>query len=120
VDTKSIIEYWVTSSEENYKTARALYLSRRYAHSLFFCHLTIENILKALVVQKISEQAPYEHNLSLLSGLAGINFSKPQLDLMDEINSFNIKGRYDDYKFKFYKKATIDYAEKYLDETTDL
>ncbi len=80
----------------------------------------IEKILKAAVVQKTGEQAPYEHNLSVLSGLTGIPFSKEQLDLMDEINTFNIKARYDDYKFKFFKKATEAYTEKYFSETTNL
>ena len=43
-----------------------------------------------------------------------INFSKEQLDLFDEINTFNIKGRYDDYRFKFYEKATREYTNEYF------
>ena len=80
----------------------------------------IEKTLKALVVKNTGEHAPYEHNLSNLSELTGIKLSKEQLDVMDEINTFNIKGRYDDYKFEFYKKATREYSRKYFNETTEL
>jgi len=33
---------------------------------------------------------------------------------LTEISTFNIAARYDDYKFKFYKKATHEYAKKWL------
>jgi len=39
---------------------------------------------------------------------------------MDEINTFNINGRYDDYKFKFLKKATYDYTENYYHQASIL
>ncbi len=120
MEVKLIIEYWIRSAEEDYKSGEALLSLGRYVHSLFFCHLTIEKILKALVVKMTNEQAPYEHNLYVLSQSTGIGFSKEQLDLLDEINTFNIKGRYDDYKFKFYQKATKRYAEAYFKKTTDL
>ena len=114
MDLKEVIKYWIKSAEEDYKTAEALLSLNRYVHSLFFCHLTIEKMLKAIVVKNTKEQAPYEHNLFLLTRSTGINFSKEQLDLFDEINTFNIKGRYDDYRFKFYEKATREYTNEYF------
>ncbi|MBI5472202.1 MAG: HEPN domain-containing protein, partial [Ignavibacteriae bacterium] len=30
------------------------------------------------------------------------------------VNDFNIEGRYPDFKYVFYKKATKEFAEKYL------
>ncbi len=56
--------------------------------------------------------APRIHNLATLAGLTGLKFSQEQLDLLDEINTFNIEARYDDYKFKFYKKATEQITRK--------
>ena len=114
------IEYWIKSSDEDYKTAEALLSLNRFSHALFFCHLAIEKMLKALVVIKTNDDSPFAHNLLRLSELTGISFSKEQLDLMDEINTFNIKARYDDYKFEFYKKATKEYSEKYFKQTTNL
>ncbi len=36
------------------------------------------------------------------------------LHLSNEITTFNISARYDDYKFKFYKKATREFTDKWL------
>lgn len=101
-------------AKEDYKSAQGLFSLGRYNHALFFCHLTIEKMLKALAVKNTGTPAPYDHNLLKLTELTGLQFNKEQLDIIDEINTFNIKGRYDDYKFEFYKKATKEYAEEYL------
>ncbi|HKR06396.1 MAG TPA: HEPN domain-containing protein [Bacteroidia bacterium] len=120
MDTEKIIERWETGAKEAYKTAQVLFSLERYNHALFFCHLTVEKMLKALVVQKTLTHAPYEHNLLKLSNLSGLEFAKEQLDILDEISAFNISGRYDDYKLEFYKKVTKEYAEEYLVSTNTL
>ena len=40
--------------------------------------------------------------------------------VLTDITTFNIKGRYDDYKNAFYKKASLEYTQKYLTETQQL
>ncbi len=120
MNTKEIIKYWLKSAEEDLKTARHLFGSKRYHHCLFFCHLFVEKIIKALVAKKTKEPAPYGHNLLRLSELSGIKFSKEQLDLLDEITSFNIEARYNDFKFKFYKKATPNYTQSYFKKSKEI
>lgn len=120
MDINSVIEYWIKSVEEDYKTAQSLFKDGRYQHSLFFCHLTIERALKALVLKNTGEHAPLTHQLIRLSELSGVNFSEEQKQALVEINTFNIKSRYDDYKLEFYKRATQEYAEKYFKEATNL
>lgn len=116
-NNEELINYWLKSAEEDLKTAKSLFNSKRYHHSLFFCHLFIEKVLKVAVVKNTKDPAPYKHNLVRLTELSGIKFSKEQLDLLDEINSFNIEARYNDYKFQFKKKATKDYTQKYFKES---
>lgn len=120
VQINDIIEYWVRGADEDYKTAKALLAAKRNAHSLFFCHLAIEKYLKALVVKKTEKNAPFNHNLAFLSSETGIVFSPDQLTLLDKINTFNIRARYDDFKFKFHQKATKEYTEEYFNLTTEL
>ena len=67
MNIKEIIDYWLKSAEEDLKTAKSLFKSKRYHHCLFFCHLFIEKIIKALVVKKTKRQSPYGHNLLRLS-----------------------------------------------------
>lgn len=118
--TNILIDYWVKSSEEDLKTAESLFSSRRYHHCLFFCHLFIEKIIKALVVKSTHKPAPYGHKLTKLAHLTGIAFTDGQLDLLDDLTAFNIEARYNDYKFQFYKKATRKYTQDYFLKAKEL
>ncbi len=97
-----------------------LFASKRYSDSLFFGHIVIEKILKALVCQATKNHAPPIHDLTRLQKLANLNLSDQQLDLLDEINDYNIRARYPDYKLKFYKICTKTYAQKRLDKIINL
>ena len=44
-----------------------LFSIKRYSDSLFYGHIVLEKILKALVVQKIGEKLPKIHNLETLA-----------------------------------------------------
>jgi len=115
-----MVKYWIRSAEEDLKTAKSLFKTKRYSHCLFFCHLFVEKILKALATKKIGKPAPYGHNLLRFSEMSGLKFSIKQLDLLDEINTFNIEARYNDYKFQFYKKATKEYTQKYFKKAEEI
>lgn len=115
-----IIDYWLKGANDDFRTAKILFAPKRYQHCLFFCHLCLEKIIKTLVVRKTKQQAPYGHNLLRLSELSGIRFSQEQLDLLAEITSFNIAARYNDFKRTFYKKATGEYTQGYLEKVKRL
>ncbi|MCK4306353.1 MAG: HEPN domain-containing protein, partial [Candidatus Eisenbacteria sp.] len=68
--------------------------SRRIRHGLFFAHLALEKLLKALVCQHTKDLAPRIHNLVRLAESAGLAPNPSQLDLLAEMNQFNIEGRY--------------------------
>ena len=117
---KQAINYWLKSAERNFSAAKDLYKTKHYVECLFFCHLTIEKTLKALIV-KNTDKAPLPiHHLPELSKKTGFKFSKKQLILLGKINEFNIRTRYDNYKFKFYKKATKKYTKEYLEKVEKL
>ena len=120
MEISEMVNYWFEGAEDDLKTAKSLFVSKRYHHCLFFCHLFLEKIIKALVVKKTKQQTPYVHNLVRLSELSGIEFSEEQLDLLAEITSFNIEARYNDYKRKFFKKATKEYTEGYFKKAKDI
>ena len=117
---EEVYQFWLNGAEDAYQTAELIFNGGHYTHALFFCHLTIEKMLKAFVIRNTKTHAPYEHNLAELWKLSGLDMTKEPANVLDEINSFNIKGRYSDYKLAFYKKANKEYANKYLNETTKL
>jgi HEPN domain-containing protein len=119
-DMKIIVEYWLKLSDEKWETAKGLMKLKRYSDALFFCHLVLEAELKALVVLEIKENAPFIHHLPKLAELANLSLSEEQFSDLKEITTFNIEGRYADYKLSFYKKATKQFAEEYFEKTKNL
>lgn len=37
-----------------------------------------------------------------------------EMDFLDEVTTFNVKARYPDYKNRFYKKVTSEFAQVYI------
>ncbi len=112
--------YWKDSAENNWQTALDLFKTKHYDACLFFCHLTLEKILKGLVVKKLNEPAPYIHNLEHLAKLAQFQLTEKQILDLRTITTFNIAGRYDEEKFAFYKRCTKNFTSKYLIISKDL
>ena len=119
-DVKKIVKYWQKTAEHDYEVMLYLFKGKKYSESLFFGHIVLEKILKGLVVQKIESEAPYIHNLTKLSELAECNLSENEMNLLDEVNDFNIRARYPEYKLQFYKQCDKEYTKNYFDEIIKL
>lgn len=117
---KKLVKYWQETAAYDYDTMKSLFKSKRYASSLFFGHIILEKILKGLVVKSTKNHAPYTHDLVKLYKFAGMELDNDTKDLLYEINKFNIKARYPEWKSQFYKHCTMEYAERYLDEIDKL
>ncbi|MFA6296922.1 MAG: HEPN domain-containing protein [Patescibacteria group bacterium] len=111
---RKVMEYWQESAEQDFKIAEYLLKGKKYSASLFFCHLMIEKILKALVVKKTKKHSPYTHKLVNLAKIVNLKLTNEQIDDLTTITEFNIAGRYDEIKFSFYKKCTKEYSDKYF------
>lgn len=117
---EKILDFWLEGSKDDYNAALNLFKGKYYSQSLFFCHLSLEKYLKYLVEIKGDISAPITHNLIHLADLSGVKFNKEQISLISDINNFNIRARYDDFKRNFYKKATPSFTEKYIKKTKEL
>ena len=108
IDT--IVNYWKDSSDQNFETMQHLLHSKDYSWALFIGHLVIEKLLKALYVKKIQKHALYTHDLLRLTNKIGLVLNEEQEDWLDEISTFNLNARYDNYKQDFQKKCTKEYT----------
>ena len=106
MEKKEIIEYWIKSSDNDYKTMDYLFRGRNYPWSLFVGHIVVEKLLKAYYTKNIDTYTPYIHDLLRIADKAKLELSEEQKDFLDTLTSFNIKARYDDYKLKFHKMCT--------------
>jgi len=111
------IEYWQNSAESNIETASILVASGKFIEGMFFCHLCIEKIIKALVVKQTENIPPKSHDLFYLADLSNIQLTEAQSGFMQILMKYQLEGRYPEY----YPKAhSPDKINGYLDQTKNL
>jgi HEPN domain-containing protein len=99
------------------ESAEILINNKKFVEGLFFCHLVIEKILKALVVKNTKNLPPKSHNLEYLSRLANVDLSEEQKDFMAILMKYQLEGRYpEDYPQAPDNTTTLNY----LTETNEL
>ncbi|GAK61723.1 HEPN domain protein [Candidatus Vecturithrix granuli] len=114
LDIKQITQYWEVEAQEALQVADHLFEKQDFSYALFFGHLAIEKLLKALYVHQHRTHAPLLHNLHRLATLAQIELTTPRSDALILITSFNIQARYPDEQRTFRAKCTREYTEQQL------
>ncbi|MCF2503656.1 HEPN domain-containing protein [Dyadobacter sp. CY107] len=120
LDIEKIYKHWIQMSDKDFETMRHLFQSKDFHWALFVGHIVIEKLLKASVVKKLSNHAPFTHDLTRLAKLTELNFSQEHLDWMDTITTFNMNTRYDNYKQLFYQKCTEEYTNEWFEKIQTL
>ena len=113
-DVDSIILYWRTSSDLNYRTMQNLMNTKDYPWALFMGHLVIEKLIKALYVKKFQKHPLLSHDLLRLFEKIDISLPSGYDEWLDEVTTFNLNARYDDYKQSFYKLCTLGYTNEWI------
>jgi HEPN domain-containing protein len=96
IDIKKQIDYWRKGAEEDFPVGMRLAREGSVRHGLFFIHLALEKIIKALVCRYTGDLAPRTHNLVRLLEISGIVYSKEDVLFIANMNKHNIEGRYPD------------------------
>lgn len=121
VDVEKLVQHWVAGSENDFKAAKVLFEKGLYPQCLFFCHLSVEKVMKALVVQNTKEVAPFIHDLIRLAQIGTMELPDEKKDILNDISLFNIAGRYEEDKLQFHKDYNNkDFAKKYVKITEDI
>ncbi|MBI5789018.1 MAG: HEPN domain-containing protein [Candidatus Schekmanbacteria bacterium] len=120
MDTQQIIQYWLKTSEDDIRVAQHLYEAKDYPQALFFGHLFLEKILKALVVQATGEHAPGIHKLLRLANLAGLELTESQKEFLLKVTAYNIEGRYPDELLSVKDKYSETYCREELNKIKEL
>jgi HEPN domain-containing protein len=114
--TKEKVRYWLESSEDDWRVGRHLFEKGDYSYSLFFGHLAVEKILKAIYLDRLNDNPPFTHRLVYLAEKASLELPEEKLRLLEIVTDFNLEARYPDEKFSFKRKCTKKFTKKYLDE----
>ncbi|MEW6027333.1 MAG: HEPN domain-containing protein [Planctomycetota bacterium] len=120
MDKKRAVKYWLKSAAADWSVAGHLFEKKDYHYALFFGHLTIEKILKAIYVDRRGTVPPFIHSLALLAERIPIQLTDEQIKLFNIISRFSIEARYSDYKFKFWRRCTKGYTKNYLSKIGEI
>ena len=115
------IEYWLAIADKDWEIVQKLYQSGDYMYCLFFCHLVIEKISKAIWVKNHETNIPPKiHNIINLLDESQISFDNEKSEFLLLLNEFNIEARYPDYKQKIFRICDKTYTDDMLKKVKDI
>jgi HEPN domain-containing protein len=98
INTIKQIEYWIEGAKNDLEAAELLIKNGKILHGLFFCHLSIEKAIKAIVVKVTNEVPPRSHNLIYLSEMANLFIDNDFTIFIGVLMKYQLEGRYPDYQ----------------------
>ena len=119
-DIKKTVSYWLAGAKYDLGVANAMLKSKKYPYALFMGHLSLEKLLKAVVVKYTKVHAPFSHSLPYLAEKSGVRIPERILVKLREFMEFHFEARYPDANKAFYKKCTKHYASKMLKEIKEV
>jgi HEPN domain-containing protein len=119
-DVEKTISYWLEGAKYDLGVANAMFKGKKYPYALFMGHLSLEKLLKALVVKRTKNHAPFSHSLPLLADKSGVRIPEGILIKLREYMEFHFEARYPDANKAFYKKCTKAYTVKKLKEIKEV
>lgn len=115
------ITYWKRQALDDWETVDVLYEGRKYLQSLFWLHLSIEKLCKALWIStNEGNSPPRTHNLNRLLAETNVAIPNDYAVLLIELNRFQLEGRYPDYVSDAYRTITSTLVEEYVERVNPL
>ncbi len=110
MDVRKVVQYWLTTAADDWVAAEHLFQSGDYPHALFFAHLYLEKLLKALIVRSTGEHAPISHHLRYLAEKGGLQLSAEQEALLIRVTEYAVRTRYPDMALQFKRQCTREFC----------
>lgn len=115
------IAYWANQSLNDWEVAELLFIGKKYLHTLFFTHLSLEKVCKAHWISSAEGNIPPKtHNLIYLLSQTNIELSDVQKELLLELNRFQIEGRYPEQLSQLHRAADIAFTKIKLKQAKEL
>lgn len=115
------IAYWMNAADQNWSEVGAMFAAGTYVPCLFWAHLTIEKLAKALWVQdNAGDTPPFTHNIARLLADTNLALTPAQATFVQQLNTFQLEGRYESYTANLRQQATPAFTQAVLHDVTDL
>ncbi len=115
MNVAEVVEYWLESAEDDWPVVNHLIASGDYHYALFFGHLYLEKLLKALVVRTTGEHAPRTHNLLILAERAGLDVPDDKHQQLIRFTAYNMETRYPEERRLLRNRYSKRYTEMEID-----
>ncbi len=97
------------------------YLKKDYVFALFCLHLCLENLAKALWVKENQVNFPPRiHELKYILTDTSLLLDQEQAKFVDDLQKYQIEGRYPDYKQYIQKYTDKPYVEEMIGKAKNL
>lgn len=117
INIQKQIDYWKQGSDDDFETAGILIENKKYVHGLFFCHLSIEKIIKALIVKNTQDIPQKSHDIFYLTKIAGIELPPEMERIAQILMKYQLEGRYPQY---FPVAPEYNQVSEYFSQTREL
>lgn len=118
---KEHIDFWLLQSEDDWSAVDTLFSGQNYVQSLFFAHLVIEKLCKAIWIKhNDSNVPPKTHNLIYLLSATPVEISSTVNEFLLNLNRFQLEGRYPDYRTKMNEICDEKFTKDMLNVTNEL
>jgi HEPN domain-containing protein len=115
------INYWLNQAEDDWEAVDTLFKGKKYLQSLFFSHLVIEKICKALWIKyNLQNIPPRTHNLNFILSQTPLKLSEEQSEFLLNLNRFQLEGRYPEYITKIQEICSFDFTHEMLTRTKEI
>jgi len=115
------IDYWIDTAHNDWVTVEAMFAAGRYLHCLFWAHLVLEKLAKALWVKTHEENIPPKvHNIVWLLEESQVEITSEDKIFLEVFNRFQLSTRYPDYLRKIDKICTKNLTIEQLDKVKEI
>ena len=113
------VGHWVKGSDFNWREVEKMIADDSIIPGLFWLHLSLEKLAKALWVQDNGGNTPpFTHNIGKVLAATTLVISPAQARFVQQLNTFQLEGRYEDYRMNLRQGATTEFARHVLQEAS--
>ncbi len=114
MNVPEVVRYWLESADDDWPVVKHLMNSGDYHYALFFGHLHLEKLLKALVVKATGEHAPRTHNLLILAERTNVVLSDEKRRQLVRFTAYNLETRYPEDRLLLRDRYSKSFTETEL------
>ncbi|MFA5781586.1 MAG: HEPN domain-containing protein [Bacteroidales bacterium] len=115
------IAYWTEQALDDWEAVDTLFRGKKYLQSLFYTHLVIEKLCKALWIKYNETNIPPKtHNLIYILSQTTIVLPEDKSELMLNLNRFQLEGRYPEYITKMLNICNEKFTKEKIEQANHL